>query len=80
MIREGLEDREYFYLLEQELNKLKIDDMQSYRILCEIAKDAFALPDKLIRSQTDYEHDYRKLYEARQFLGWAVELLTKANK
>jgi hypothetical protein len=80
MIREGLEDREYFYLLEQELDKLEPADARRYRIFYEIAKDAFALPDVLIRSQRDYERDYRQLHRAREFLGWAVELLTRANK
>jgi hypothetical protein len=80
MIREGLEDREYFYLLEQELDKLQPADARRYRILNEIAKDALALPDVLIRSQRDYERDYRQLHRAREFLGWAVELLTRANK
>lgn len=59
LLREGLEDREYFWLLKQHLK----------------GKDhpALHLPDKLIRSLTDFETNPQRLYAARQALARAVE-------
>ncbi|MBN1341617.1 MAG: DUF4091 domain-containing protein [Phycisphaerae bacterium] len=59
MLREGLEDREYFWLLRQ--------------ALADKDHAALHLPDKLVRSLVDFELDPQKLYEARTQLAKAIE-------
>ncbi len=59
MLREGLEDREYFWLLRKNLG----------------GKDhpALRLPDELVRDLTSFESDPRKLYAARRTVAEAIE-------
>lgn len=59
LLREGLEDREYFWVLRQRLD----------------GRDhpALHLPDTLVRSLTEFEPDPRKLLAARQKVARAIE-------
>ncbi|MFH0889274.1 MAG: DUF4091 domain-containing protein [Planctomycetota bacterium] len=74
LIREGLEDREYFWLLKQEINRVR--SRLSQRKL----KDAEALlnePDNLIRNLRDFEKDPQKIYQSRLKLALMIEELNK---
>ena len=59
LLREGLEDREYFWVLR---NRLGNKDHAALR-----------LPDGLVRNLTDFESDPQKLYAARRTLARAIE-------
>jgi hypothetical protein len=77
MLREGLEDREYLYLLTQEIERLKKKaDASAAQAVAEGEK-AMEAVDRLVRSLTDYETDPQKLYEARAGLARALEHLTR---
>jgi hypothetical protein len=62
MIREGLEDREYFWLLKQKLGNKK--------------HSALRLPDRLIQSPTKFTLNPQSLYSARHELGQVIENMT----
>ncbi len=77
MLREGLEDREYLYLLTREIERLKKKaDASAAQAVAEGEK-AMGAVDRLVRSLTDYETDPQKLYEARAGLARALERLTR---
>ena len=77
MLREGLEDREYLYLLTRETERLKKKaDASAAQAVAEGEK-AMEAVDRLVRSLTDYETDPQKLYEARAGLARALEHLTR---
>jgi hypothetical protein len=65
LLREGLEDREYFWLLKQRLG----------------GKDhpALHLPDRLVRGLADFETDPQKLLAARRELAEAIEKTPEAT-
>ena len=74
LIREGLEDREYFWLLKQEINRVRT------RLPQEKLKDAETLlsePDNLIRSLRDFEKDPQKIYQSRLKIALMIEELNK---
>jgi hypothetical protein len=75
-IREGLEDREYFWLLEQELKRVRptATTEQAKRAVAE-GEAALATVDQLVRSLTDFETDPARLYAARDRLARALESL-----
>ncbi len=83
MIREGLEDREYFWLLEQEIAQLRrkragmTDSAVQKRLdeLTEKGEEALKLVDSLCRSLTDYEKDPLRLYNVRAKIAEAIEML-----
>jgi len=65
MLREGLEDREYLWLLSQEIERLKRKGDSSLANAIAEGKKALGVVDNLVRSLTDYEKDPKNLYEAR---------------
>jgi hypothetical protein len=65
MLREGLEDREYFCLLSREIERLKKKDDASVSDAIAEGEKTMRAADDLVRSLTDYEKDPKKLYEAR---------------
>jgi len=77
MVREGLEDREYFWLLSQVIEKLRKKDEQSLAEAVAQGEEALGLVDKLVRSLTDYETDPKKLYEARAQIARTITRLQK---
>jgi hypothetical protein len=77
-IREGLEDKEYFWLLERQLEQVRtpapLDDNAKEAIReGEAALDSV---NRLVRSLIDYETDPGKLYAARSLLAHAIENLS----
>lgn len=75
MLREGLEDREYFWLLRQEVARLEgmsAGDGPAAAALDQ-ARRALRTPDRLSRSLTDYTHDPQDLYAAREQVAAAIE-------
>lgn len=70
MIREGLEDKEYFWILEQEILRLKAKNDQER---AQKGEQALFLIDTLVRDLTSFEKDPQKLYEAREKIAAAVE-------
>ncbi len=65
MLREGLEDREYFWLLSQATQALKRKTDPSFADAIAEGERTMAIVDTLVRSLTDYEKDPQKLYAAR---------------
>jgi hypothetical protein len=75
MLREGLEDREYFHLLKQELERtsgMSDPDIQKTR---EWAQRALDEALDLIPDPTRYETDPARLYAARRAVARAIEAL-----
>jgi len=69
LLREGLEDREYMWILEQRIAKASPDARQR-------AQQALKQTvDSLVTSLTGYETDPQKLYAARRVLAQAIEHL-----
>jgi len=77
LTREGLEDKEYFWLLQQEVNRLKVRGESSLKKFIEMGEEALALPDELVESLKKYETDPLVLYQAREKVARAIEQLTK---
>ncbi len=74
MLREGLEDREYFWLLEQEINRQK---EKGNKKLAKKGEDALGLIDSLVTGLTGFEKDPLKLYEARNKMAETIEEMKK---
>lgn len=75
MLREGLEDREYFWLLRQEvarLERLRSPDGAVAAALKQ-ARQALRTPDRLSHNLTDYTHNPQDLYAAREQVAAAIE-------
>jgi hypothetical protein len=78
MIREGLEDREYFWLLRQMLEKLKAKRKKSKEMkgmIDKIEKALVELPNMLVENLISFEYDPQRLYYARRAL---AELITQS--
>ena len=86
MLREGLEDREYFWLLKQAVEKLEAaaaanatgDRLEQCRNALAMAERAFDAPDRLAQSLTVYTKDPADLYEERDALADAIEAVQAA--
>ena len=76
LIREGLEDREYFWTLRKLIEEAERRGLRNEAM--ERAREALKLPDKLVRSLTDWERDPRELERARDEVARAIEALKKA--
>ena len=63
MIREGLEDKEYLWLLRRAAGDRKVPEL--------------SLPDELVTTLVVFEHDARNLYDARRRLANAIERLSR---
>ncbi len=70
MLREGLEDREYFWTLKQRLAK-------AHGSAKARAERALQLPDRLCTSLTEFNDDPQALYQARARLAEAIEALPR---
>ncbi|MFQ6134054.1 MAG: DUF4091 domain-containing protein, partial [Armatimonadota bacterium] len=69
LLREGLEDREYMWILEQRIAKASpAAQVRAQRVLDDTV-------DSLVTSLTEFETDPQKLYAARRTLAWAIEHL-----
>ncbi len=77
MLREGLEDREYFWILSQVIARLKNKGDSSLAELIARGERTMGVVDKLVRSLTDYEKDPKKLYEARENLARTIAQFEK---
>lgn len=84
LIREGLEDREYFWLLRRLLQRARESlertpegslARRMERAIRE-AESALLLPEKLVKSLTEWERDPERLMEARNELARAIEELS----
>lgn len=73
MIREGMEDYDYFCMLHDALKTANGDAAKR-------GKTALALVDDLVRSTADYEKDPRRYHAARRSIGEALEALLRANR
>lgn len=68
LIRDGLEDREYFWLLRQMCKKYP-----HHPAIVLHAREGLKLPGKLIRTPVHFERDYTKIEKARIKLGFLLE-------
>jgi len=75
MLREGLEDREYFWLLSQLIRKLKKQGDTSLAESIAEGERTMGVVDKLVRSLIDYEKDPGKLYDAREQIARTITKL-----
>ncbi len=69
LLREGLEDREYFWTLRERLAKAGNAGARQR------AEAALTLPDRLAESLTEFNHDPQALYKARREVAEAIEAL-----
>ena len=77
LIREGLEDKEYFWLLKQAITNAMLvfgPDSPTVRQAIDIYADAVALANSLSNS-TSYCHDPLRLLTARRGMAEAIEML-----
>lgn len=82
LLREGLEDREYFWLLKKLLNEAEKQQMtgrEEKRMADAIVKgkEAYAEAMSLVRSLTEFDTDPTQLYAARLKIAEAIEQLSK---
>ena len=75
MIREGLEDREYFWLLKQELARVQALNRQNLQPVIVPAQKMLISPDEIITSLTEYDRDPQQLYRLRTDLARTIEKL-----
>ncbi|MFA5857742.1 MAG: glycoside hydrolase domain-containing protein [Elusimicrobiota bacterium] len=77
LVSKGIEDREYFWILNRELARVKKLNRTDSAVTNAIrqAGDALELPNKLSRTMTDFEKDPQKLYAAREFVANMIESL-----
>ena len=75
MIREGVEDYDYLYMLKEAVDKASSDPKEAKAVAA--GRKALAGVDSLVRSRTDYEKDPRKLYAVRKQIGEALDALTR---
>lgn len=75
MIREGIEDYDYLWMLNDAIRKAEGDPKKADAVSA--GKEALAEVDLLVRSVTDYETDPTKLYAARKKVAEAIENLTR---
>jgi len=73
MLREGVEDYDYFYMLRYAVTKAEASGRKDGAV--SEAKKSLAQVDMLIRSRTDYETHPVKLYAVRKRVGDALEKL-----
>ena len=78
MLREGLEDREYFWVLSQMIGKLKGKKDPSLEEVVGEGEKALGVVDRLVRSLIDYETDPKRLYEAREEIARAIVKLQRS--
>jgi len=73
LIREGLEDREYFWTLRQLVSRLERERLCGADAVLAQAQAALDAPDRLIGSLTRFEKDPAKYFAARAQLARAIE-------
>ena len=74
MLREGMEDFEYFHQLEQMINSGKLSDSQK-----EQAEKLLQIPETIIRSTKDYTKNPEEMYILRDKIGRFIEENLKGN-
>ncbi|MGQ9610389.1 MAG: glycoside hydrolase domain-containing protein [bacterium] len=78
MLREGIEDYEYFYMLNEIVNRLKEtkDDTNKSPLIDEAIK-LLLVPDEVTSSMTSFTVDPKPIYEHREKLARMIEELNK---
>jgi hypothetical protein len=86
MLRDGIEDREYFWTLRQEMARLKTLEgdatgrqLAAVRSALQAAREALGGPDRLARSLTEYATDPLALLAERDALARAIEACRKVR-
>jgi len=87
LLREGLEDREYFWTLRQELRRarkrvpgLEGKAQAAARFAISQAERALGAPDRLAATLTKYQSDPQVLLQERHRIAQAIELCRKAAR
>jgi hypothetical protein len=75
MIREGVEDYDYLYMLKEAVEKASSDPKKAKAVA--VGRKALAEADSLVRSRTDYEKNPQKLHAVRNQVGEALDALTR---
>ncbi len=68
MLREGMEDYEYFTLIKQRLNEGDLSSAQRRK-----AKELLEIPEEIIRTRTEYSKDPKLYYDYRERVGRFLE-------
>ncbi|MCX7044218.1 MAG: DUF4091 domain-containing protein [Candidatus Sumerlaeota bacterium] len=71
MLREGMEDYEYFHLLSEVVKKARAAGKRSPQL--DEAEKHLTIPDKIISDKTNFTNDPKSLYERRRALAEAIE-------
>lgn len=80
VIRDGIEDYEYLYLLRERLNKLKkINQEGKYKELIKEGEDLLSLPAWLVESVTKYLKEPEKLFDYRKKIALKIEEIDKIS-
>lgn len=77
MIREGLEDKEYFWILEQEIKRLKEKNEKKYEKYINKGIETLRLVNTLVTDLLTFEKDPQKLYLVRERIANVIEELKK---
>jgi HEAT repeat protein len=79
LTREGLEDREYFWVLRREIGRIMKLSKPGLDKIVKEAESLLLLPDELVKDFTIYDMDQSKIYGARTKLARMIETLSKIN-
>jgi len=82
LIRDGIEDYEYHYLLREKLKSLVAKRMRDPQILdiTDRASKLLKVPDEIVRSLTDYTEDPRLIIEQRRKIAETIEEINHVLK
>lgn len=72
MLREGMEDFEYFTLLKKKLDEGKLTIKQTAQ-----ANELLAIPEEIVKSRTEYTKDSQSLYDYREKLAEFLERVSE---
>jgi len=75
MLREGIEDYEYLWLLRDKVNKLKESDSTKMSSLIEEAEKLLEVPESITSSMTEFTKDPKPIYIQRENIARMIEEL-----
>jgi len=76
MLREGIEDYEYLWLLADKVNKLKIkQSMEVASPLLEEAAKLLEVPSNITAGMTEFTFDPKPIYKHRESVARMIEML-----
>ena len=77
VLRDGIEDYEYLYLLKEKINELEASGKRCEELV-EEAKRLLVIDDSIIESPTSYTKDAERIYTRRERIAQQIEKISKA--